>query len=163
MRSATGFCSTTEEFAQANRELYNATKVEVRFRRGHGEVRIFVEPVKHPWYTVAYHRLRSAIGMPVEEPMTMEQIRTHFGIHAPRYAGVDLSVDWQQDDSERTSVTLFGDNTNTLVRLANELERRMRLIPGVTEVNSDVEEGDQGASALGRPSAGPQLRSQRAK
>ena len=134
--------SAYEDFADQNRELYRATKIEMRFRRGSGRLRIFTESEDNPWYIVAWDRIKPLFGLEVDTPMTSADIRRHFGEHAPRYAGVQLSVDWQQSDEQRTSVTLFGDNTETLVRYAEELERRMRLLPGVTEVNSDIEEGD---------------------
>jgi len=130
-----------EKFIQENRERYGTTYVQVDIWRGGGSVWAPVVPDRRPWYTVVYHDIREKIGIPVKRPLVKEKVLEHFRENAPRFPGVKMSIDRQQEEGQRTSVTLFGDDTNTLLKLAKEVERRLRVLPEIAEVNSDMEQG----------------------
>jgi len=131
-----------ETFLNQNREKYGIVYVQVEYWHGGGSFWAFIHPDRRPWYTVAYHNLRKKLGLPVERPLARDEALDDFRERAPRFAGVKMSIDRRQEEEQRTSVTLFGDDTQTLLRLAKEVERRLRLVPEVTEVNSDMEEGN---------------------
>jgi len=130
-----------EAFMEANRRRYGLDYVETRYWQGGGSIWAILKPDTRPWYTYAWHNLRRKAGLPADVPLSAQEALDHFRKNAPRFAGVELSVDRREDETQRTSVTLFGDDTRTLVRLAREVERRLRLLPEITEVKSDMDEG----------------------
>ncbi len=128
-----------ETFLSDRKEQYGLGGVEVSVSRGRGHLWSSIEEDRRAWYTVTFHKIVDGLGFERQVPMTREEIFDDIKKHAPRFPGVEMSIDRQQDDAKRTSVTLFGENTSILVRLATEVERRLRLLPQVTEVDSDVE------------------------
>ncbi|MBI3270159.1 MAG: efflux RND transporter permease subunit [Planctomycetes bacterium] len=61
----------------------------------------------------------------------------------PTLPGVDLRINWKNSESGDGSVTLRlrGESTETLVGLAEEVRRRVRDLPGVLGVETELEEG----------------------
>ena len=60
---------------------------------------------------------------------------------APTAPGVQMFVNWQRGSGDDASlnVTLYGEDTPTLAELAEEAERRLRTLPGLTSVEPDLE------------------------
>lgn len=60
---------------------------------------------------------------------------------APTAAGVRMYVNWQRGSGSDASmnVALYGEDTATLAELAEEAERRLRLIPGLDSVEPELE------------------------
>jgi len=131
-----------EAFMDSNRAKYGVTSLHIAYGRGNGYFWATLERDRHPWYAVAYDGIRKKLGLPVKLLLSEDEIYDDLRKNAPRFAGVRLNIEKRQDDTQRTSVTLFGDDTRTLIRLASEVERRLRLIPEVTQVNSDMEAGN---------------------
>jgi hydrophobic/amphiphilic exporter-1 (mainly G- bacteria), HAE1 family len=132
-----------ESFMGKQRENYGLRAVRTRGWGRGGYIVGYMYPDDRAWYTTAYHDIMDAVGLPVERPLSREDALDHFRENAPRFVGVDWSIDRQQDDGQRTSVTLWGEDTRTLMRLSEEVERRLRVLPEISEVNSDMERADQ--------------------
>jgi len=132
-----------ERFMGANRELYGVKTIDAGFRPGRARIRGFIELDDRQWYTIVYHDIMDKIGLPVYARLSSKDAIAHFRDNAPRFPGVEMNIDRSDEGEARSSVTLFGDDTPTLVRLAGEVERRLRGLPSVKEVDSDMEDGDQ--------------------
>ena len=130
--------SVYEQFMLDNRERFGTTEVEVQFWRGRGSVWSNMAEDHREWYEVAWDNLLDALEIEHERPMTREEIFAYLRENAPRFAGVDINLDRRHHDFMQTSVTLFGEDTRTLVRLSDEVERRLRQVPHITQVHSDV-------------------------
>jgi HAE1 family hydrophobic/amphiphilic exporter-1 len=132
-----------EEFMNTRREAYGIRFVEGAHWHGGGRIRAHIQPDNRSWYTIAWHNFTKAIGRPAYHRLEGEAAFADFRENAPRFAGVEMSVDRSRRGSRQAAVTLFGDDTRRLITLAEEVERRLRLLPELTDVNSDMEEGEQ--------------------
>jgi hydrophobic/amphiphilic exporter-1 (mainly G- bacteria), HAE1 family len=130
-----------ETYMLEHRAEYGLEEVEVGFSRGRGYIWSPFTRDNRPWYMVTWNNITHMIGIDGDGPMPRKEVYEDMRENMPKFAGVRRSIDRKQDDTQRTSVTLFGDDTETLVRLASEVERRLRLVPGVTDVDSDHEDG----------------------
>ncbi len=139
LADADSIMSQYETFMLERRDTYGLKAVGVNFRRDRGTVWAVLNRDERAWYTVALHKMSDRLGFERRSPMAAEEMYDDIREHAPRFPGVEMSIDRQQDDTQRTSVTLFGSDTIVLERLAREVERRLRLLAQVTEVDSDVE------------------------
>jgi hydrophobic/amphiphilic exporter-1 (mainly G- bacteria), HAE1 family len=134
--------SKYEKYALENREKYGATSVNMHMGRNYSFVG-FSLPVHRPtWYSVLSHRIKTSLGMDMPKVWTRTDIEGDFKKNAPRYVGVFVGQGPRRKKME-TSVSLFGDDIQTLEKLAPEVERRLSLIPGVTHVEYKTERGSK--------------------
>ena len=129
-----------ERFIMENRHRYGISDMNVWSHSNGGGVWGPLDPYDPPWYVAAYHKVLDRFGVEYEKPMTTEEIFDDIRKNAPRYVGVRLSLDRDESGPMKSaSVTLFGESTEVLTGLADEVERRLRLIPEVTEVENDLD------------------------
>ncbi len=133
--------SQYETYFIDRREEYGLEEIQVDFSRGRGSVWSPFTRDRREWYTITWHNIVNGLGFSRRGPMPKKAVFDSIRTNAPRFVGVRMSIDEVKDETKRTSVTLFGEDTETLLRLSSEVERRLRLIRGVTEVDSDVESG----------------------
>jgi hydrophobic/amphiphilic exporter-1 (mainly G- bacteria), HAE1 family len=130
-----------ETFLDENREQYGIVYVQTDIWRAGGSTWAFLETDTREWYHVAWDKILTSIGMDVSVPVNSDEAVKHFRENAPRFAGVKINLDRRQSQQGRTSVTLFGDDTSTLLRLSEEVERRLRYSPMISAVSSEIERG----------------------
>ena len=131
-----------EAFLDEHREKYGIIYVQSDIWKAGGSCWAFMKSDERAWYTVAWQGLFGKLGFDIDTPMTSAEATEHFRAHAPRFAGVRMNVDRRETAEGNTTVTLFGDDTSTLLVLAEEVERRLRLVPEISAVRSDMERGD---------------------
>ena len=133
-----------EQFMLTNKEKYGISGMNAGCWNGGGWVWAPLKTTDPAWYESAWNKFRTALGIEYEKPMTSEEVIADLRENAPRYVGVRVSFDRGGDQrSESAAITLFGDNTETLVVMAREVERRLRRIPEVTEVDNDIESNQE--------------------
>ncbi|MFH1861547.1 MAG: efflux RND transporter permease subunit, partial [bacterium] len=61
----------------------------------------------------------------------------------PQFPGVEMATNWRWDTSSESAVelTLYGEDTQTLMDLGEKIKRRFRDLPNVVGVELDIEEG----------------------
>lgn len=133
-------CDTVE----AKREAYDVKTVMSWHSNNFGQVRVFLNQVKQEWYQVAYENVMKAIGRPVSDRMTREEVIADVKKRMPNMPGVEMRTSWRgqgEGDDSSIALTLYGDDTMTLVGLAKEMERRLRTIPEIISIETDREKG----------------------
>ncbi|MBI4623003.1 MAG: efflux RND transporter permease subunit, partial [Verrucomicrobia bacterium] len=136
------FFRSFETFLQGNKERYNVARIETRFRYNNGQVQMkFREDPNKEWYRSAWNSFlvwmdwrklpmdRIAIEMDIKE-----KFRFPPGINAR-----SLQRGSSAPQDANMSISLYGEDTATLIALADEAVRRLRLIPGLVSVDSDQE------------------------
>ena len=155
LEDADVFFRSFEKFLQSNRERYNVERVETRFRYNNGQVQLkFREDPNKEWYRSSWaavqqwgwvKSLRAALGVPVPPPpMDQIAIETHIKENFQFPAGVQarsLQRGSSAPQDANMSIALYGEDTQTLIGLAEEAVRRLRLIPGLVSVDTDQERG----------------------
>jgi hydrophobic/amphiphilic exporter-1 (mainly G- bacteria), HAE1 family len=137
-----------EEYIDQRRELYRVNTLWADYRKDYADVQLFLNPVDDKtWWKHAYREMRSLINMPVDTLYTRDQVIEDIKDHAPRFAGVKFRVGHNREDKEeekQVTVRLYGDDTETLMGLSDEVERRMSNMSNLVSVESSMERsGDE--------------------
>lgn len=144
---ANAFFKEVEDTIFAHSEEYRIRAVDTRFRKTFGRVVVFLQPEeKGQWYHTVYRGLRSLVGGPVNKSLDKNEILESLKKRLPQKPGVKFRTSWRGSseggDEGTVSVLLYGQDTQRLAELAEEVERRMRLLPGVLSVETDREAGE---------------------
>jgi HAE1 family hydrophobic/amphiphilic exporter-1 len=145
LEDADVFFSNFETFLRENKERYNVTRIETRFRYNNGQVQMkFREDPNKAWYSSAWNSFLVSMKWRTP-PMDRLAIETDIKERYKFPPGVNArslqrgSSSGQQDAN--MSIALYGEDTTTLIGLAEEAVRRLRLIPGLVSVDTDQERG----------------------
>jgi HAE1 family hydrophobic/amphiphilic exporter-1 len=146
LEDADVFFQKVETFVQANAARYNVARIETRFRYQFGRIQMtFREDPHTQWYATALDALLKSVKLRKPEMDRMEiekDFREKFTIPAGatmRTLGRGNTGGPPVDSV--MSINLYGEDTATLMTLAEEAVRRLRTIPGLTSVDTDVERG----------------------
>jgi HAE1 family hydrophobic/amphiphilic exporter-1 len=143
LEDADAFFRTFEKFLQSNRELYNIERLETRFRYNNGQITLkFREDPNKEWYRSAWNSFAIWAGwrkLPMDRIAIEAHIRENFKFPPGVMPRSFQSGSGPQDAS--MSIALYGEDTTTLIALSEEAVRRLRLIPGLVSVETDMERG----------------------
>ena len=131
-----------EEFLNSKRETYGIRTIRSWFRKTRGNFEIFLDTnPNEAWWYVAYKNLRAGLGVPVDNTMARTEVIADLKKNMPKYVGVRIGVESRArgGGDPSVSVYLYGDDTEVLAGLVSEVERRLRQIPSVVNVDSDLE------------------------
>ncbi len=144
LEEANAFMTRMESAIMAHKEKYNITRIETRFEASNGRINIVrARPESGEWYAVVWRSFEERIGW--REPrLTRQEIEKDLKEQLAIPPGFVMRNSWrdnQQDQTASTSLSLYGDDTGTLVDLAREVERRLLTIPEVIEVDTELDRG----------------------
>jgi len=135
-----------EAFLAVRRETFGIRTMRSYYSRGGGRIQVFldVDP-SEPWWHVAYRSLREKLGIPVGGLIDRSAVIQDIRGGIPKFVGVRVGVEgWGRGTRRNPSVSVYvyGEDSEVLGELAGEVERRLRTVPYVTEVESDLERAD---------------------
>ncbi len=131
-----------EDFLNSKREAYGVRTIRSWFRKTRGNFDIYLDSnPNEAWWYVAYKNLRSGLGVPVDKTIARTEVIKDLKQNMPKYVGVRIGVESRGSGGGDPSVAvyLYGDDTEVLAPLVTEVERRLRVIPSVVNVDSDLE------------------------
>lgn len=130
-----------ESFLDVRRDDYGIRTMRVWYRTGYGNIHVFLENEDDEWWYSPYKMLRSAVGYPIKVHMERNAVIKDLQKKIPQFVGVKVAVESQGGGGNDPSVSLniFGDDVDVLANLLGEVERRLRDIPSVVSVDSDLE------------------------
>ena len=145
IEDADAFFTRFEAFIQQNAERYAFARLETRFRYNNGRVQInFKEDPHTSWYASAWNSLLVSLEVrpPPLDPVEIErEIRAAF----PLPPGITMRSNQRGTSAPPSDSSLYlyfyGEDTGTLMELAEEAARRLRTIPGIVSVDTDTERG----------------------
>ena len=140
------FFRQVEDTLFAHAKEFNIYAVDTRFQKNFGRIQVFLNPPeKEQWYYTLYRAIGKWLGFYHSKTINRNQVLAEVKKRLPLKPGVKFRTSWrsrgQGGEEGVVSVTLYGDDTGKLASLAEEVERRMRLIPGVISVETDREAG----------------------
>jgi len=146
LEDANAFFKEVEDTIFAHAKEYNIKAVDTRFRKAHGRIQVFLNPPEHDqWYYNVYRTVGKWLGFYREETLPRDKVLADLKQRLPEKPGVRFRTSWRSasegGDEGTVSVLLYGDDTGKLAELAEEVERRLRLLPGVLSVETDREAG----------------------
>ena len=141
------FFKEVEDTVYAKADEYNVRAVDTGFRQGHGRVRVYLKPPKRrQWYDVVWDGVTQLVGLQGPRRMSRDEVLEDLKKRVPTKPGIKFRTSWRGGgiggEDGTVSIQLYGDDTNRLAELAEEVERRMRQIDGVISVETDREAGE---------------------
>lgn len=143
LEQAEKFMNAVEDTVMSRKVDYNVDMLRTSFRRGSGRVTIFfVEADDIEWYQVAWDDFSTGVGLKEKEFLDYKEVEKDIRKRLYLPPGITLRVNRENSEQDaRVSVSLYGEDTQVLVRLAEEVERRLESIPGLLSVNTDMDRG----------------------
>jgi HAE1 family hydrophobic/amphiphilic exporter-1 len=139
-----------ENEAKTKKDEYQIKAYSAFARKNFAQIKIFLEDKEiPPWYTSVYRNIRSGletVGLPpLKLPITREQAEEDFKKLVPDMPGITIRTSWSDQGAMKSdpSVTLQleGDETQKLLSIAREMERRLKTIPQVKGTDINLENG----------------------
>jgi HAE1 family hydrophobic/amphiphilic exporter-1 len=145
LENAENLMQVVEDTIRAKADIYGVKTINTRYRSDWGMVRAFLYPPgKRQWYDVVYDNVMKQFGVLPGGHMERDEVVEDIKKRLPTFPGVEMRTSWRQEssgDNSSISIVLYGDDTNTLAVLAQEVERRLRSIDGIISVETDREKG----------------------
>ena len=128
---------------RAKSEKYGVRTVLSRNSANWGNLQVFLHPApKKDWYEIAFENIATKIGLLPEGVMEREAVIEDVKKRVPKFPGVEMRTSWRQEGGdEAVAVVLYGDDTNTLMTLSKEVERRLRSLEEIISIENDREKG----------------------
>jgi len=139
------FVTRVEQYLNTNRERYNIDSVESSYRRT--EARLtgrFKDNEPTEWYEVLWNNIMVGTGQR-QERLTRAEITEHFGKNFELPPGISSRKSRRGSSGEgetgTVAISLYGDDTFTLIEFANEARERLLTIPQVLSVETSMDRG----------------------
>lgn len=136
----------TEDSVLAKKELYGVKTLNSRYSQNWARLRVFLlPPTDTEWYSFLVKGARKVLGIKKPEVLTRDEVIEDLNKRLPQFPGVEIRQGWHRDsggDDASLSIVLYGDDTNRLASLSQEVERRLSLIDEIISVETDREQGN---------------------
>ncbi|MBI5768045.1 MAG: efflux RND transporter permease subunit [Verrucomicrobia bacterium] len=146
IEKADEFFSSVERFLRDQAARYGVERIEARFNYNNGRIQLKLkDDPNRQWYAYAWDSLLVSLDLR-QPPMDRNEIETDFREKFPIPPGINLrSLQRGSSGSSDAamSISLYGEDTATLLTLGEEAVRRLRTIPGLLSVDTDLERGGQ--------------------
>lgn len=139
-----------EQKAEEKRDVYQIKSYSVFARKTFISFKVFLEDkVIPPWYMTVYRQIRGgleSLGVPkLDQRMTLEEVKEDFKKLIPDLPGVRIRTSWRDEGVMKAdaslTIQLEGDETEKLLQIAREVERRFQTVPTVTNTDINLENG----------------------
>jgi HAE1 family hydrophobic/amphiphilic exporter-1 len=157
MERADAFFTQVEAFLTANATRYNFDRMETRFSYNNGRIQLRLrDDTSQQWFISAWdsfvrtdlaRRVQGLFNIqPKPAPMDRSDIEADFREKFKMPAGITQlgrPTGGGGNTESGMSINLYGEDTGTLLQIAEEAVRRLRGIPGLLAVDIDTERGGQ--------------------
>jgi HAE1 family hydrophobic/amphiphilic exporter-1 len=133
-----------EDTVRAKEDVYNIRTINSRISHNWGQMRIFLHPPERmEWYEAFYNNIIKSLAVGSGGIMEYSEVLEDLKKRLPKFPGVEIRTSWFQEGGDQASlqISLFGDDTEKLAVLSQEVERRLRSIEEIVSIETDREEG----------------------
>jgi len=128
------------------RNLYHIDHISTRANTFNGRVEIYLKPEKDKqWYQLLYRKFANFIGISNYKRLTREELTEDIKKNLPVIPGVRMRTSWRSQgsgDDDSLSFILSGYDIGVIEDISKELEKQIRLVKGVLNVETDIETGN---------------------
>ena len=146
LEETTTFISRVEQYVLANKDLYNIASVESSYRGDNARIQgRFNDNEPTEWYEVVWHNIMVGTGQR-EERMTRTEIVEHFNQNFEIPPGISQRKSRRgssggDGDTGMVAISLYGDDTVTLMQYAELARERLLTIEQVISVETSMDRG----------------------
>ncbi len=139
------WATQVETFLEDNRDQYRFDSYSSYNSRSSLYVRLNMKMETETWYQVAYSGIQDMIGISRDEPMSRGDIMKDFAerFDLPPGLKARYRTSSSNDNTRSFYVYLYGDDTETLLTLGEEVVRRLQSIEELVGLDLDVEANEQ--------------------
>jgi len=143
LEQAEKFMTMVEDSVMVRKGAYDIRIVRTYFRSDWGRVTMYYNEQKDlEWYQVAWDDLLKNLELRDKTHLDYKEIEKDIKERLQMPPGITMRVNWENSEQDASvNVTLYGEDTQVLVKLAEEAERRLESIPGLLSVNTDMDRG----------------------
>ena len=133
-----GYFHKVYDYLDSKKTEYNFDTYSSYYMATEGNIQLQFDEAVKPWYVTGYQSLMGALGLWDNPQLTRQEIVEDLreNIEAPPGARLRFNSR-DQDPTKAFNVTLYGDDTETLRTLSQEVERRLRSVDGLVAVETD--------------------------
>ena len=135
-----------EDTVRTRARLYGVRTIVTRFQHNNGRIQVFLyPPEKQQWYEIAYEKIKQKLYPQEKTRLSRDEVIEDLKKRLPELPGVRARFSWRRQqgtDDPAISVVLYGDDTETLMLLAEEVQRRLQNIDGIISVETEQEKGN---------------------
>ena len=142
LHQANRFMTGVEDTLSNHREEYNIDVVRTEFRNDSGTAQIVFRKLENnQWYDSVLEKILERAGLR-DAPLTLQEVADDITERLVVPGGTSLQINWRgNDDDSRLALNLYGETTETLSGLAQEVERRLRAMPQLSFIQTDLTRG----------------------
>ncbi|MCY3760463.1 MAG: efflux RND transporter permease subunit, partial [Gemmatimonadetes bacterium] len=144
LKQADKFIASVEDTLMNHKAKYNFRALETWSRNSRGRIHMILhEKENNAWYEVAWDNLLKSLGWRESPYLEYEEMVEDIKKRVVLPAGVRMRINWRRGGSGEAAVAinLYGEDTEVLLGLSGEVERRLRRIPGLLSVQTDIDRG----------------------
>ncbi len=128
------------------KDIYHIDHISTRANNFHGRVEIYLEPdIDKQWYQALYRKFANLFGFSNYKRLTREKLTEDIKKNLPEIPGVRMRTSWRsqsEGNDDSLSFTLRGYDVGVLEEISEKLEKQIRLIDGVLNIETDIETGN---------------------
>ena len=136
---------TVQDTVLAKKDVYNVRTIDTRHSHNWGMMRVFLHKAERlQWYEVFYNNVVKKLGLKTGGVMEYAEVVEDIKERLPKFPGIDIRTSWRRQgggDDASITLSLFGDDTEKLYELSEEMARRLRSIEEIISVETDRESG----------------------
>ncbi|NQS99154.1 MAG: efflux RND transporter permease subunit [candidate division Zixibacteria bacterium] len=132
-----------EELLFSKKEEYDINTVSTRYSANWGRIRVLLNKHEQIWWQDVADKIGYGLGLKQKTVLTREEVIEDVKERMPEIPGVKMFTSWRRDTSSDNAVevNLTGDDTQTLLELAEDVRRVLKRIPSIISVDVDLESG----------------------
>ncbi len=126
--------------------IYHIDHISSRANNFRGRIEVYLKPDNATqWYQVIFRKLKNMFGISSYIRLSREELVADIKKNLPVIPGVRLRTSWRDQGGGEDSAYTFslrGYDTGVLENLADEIEKQIKLVKGVINVETDSETGN---------------------
>ncbi len=126
------------DYLDSQKERYNFDTYSSFYYSTEGSIELHFDDAVKPWYVTGYQSLLGSVGLWKSPHLSKQEIVKDLRENLAAPPGAKLRFSRKDEDPTKSfNVSLYGDDTETLRTISQEVERRLRSVEGLVAVETD--------------------------
>jgi len=132
------YFDTVYDYLDSQKPRYNFDTYSSFYWAEQGSIQLQFDEAVKPWYVTGYQSTLGSFGLWNNPHLTREEIVEDLRKNVSAPPGAQLRFNSKDQDPSKTfNIALYGDDTETLKRISQEVERRLRSVDGLVAVETE--------------------------